>query len=178
MRRRGHYGISFLAFSPLAFLLNASNAPEVALVGFLIVTGVTPIPDIDQRVSLVSHRGITHTVWFVIVASMIATAVTWAAALYVIQTIHGTLLTTSVPSLVLPAAGVGFLVALGLIAHLIGDMLTPRGIKPFAPVDDTKYAWDFTTAGNSTANNALFVAGLGAIGLAIYIPYVLGMFGA
>ena len=51
------------------------------------------------------------------------------------------------------------------------------GIQPFAPVDNTKYTWTLTTSANSTANNALFVAGLGATGAAIYIPQVLATIG-
>jgi len=178
MHRRGHYGLALLVFSPLVFLLNVSHASGEALVGILIVAGVAPIPDIDQHLPFVSHRGITHTVWFIIVASTLATAVTWAAAVQGTQAVNGTLSTASVPSLVLPALGVGFLVALGLATHLLGDVITPMGIKPFAPVNDTKYTWKLTTSANSTANNALFIAGLGATGAAIYIPRVLATLGA
>jgi len=177
MHRRGHYGLALLVFSPLAFLLNISHTSEAALVGILIVVGVTPIPDIDQRLPFVSHRGITHTVWFVIVASTIATAVTWAAAIQGKQAVQGTLSTVSAPTLVLPALGVGFLVALGLTTHLLGDVITPMGIEPFAPVNDTKYRWKLTTSGDSTTNNGLFVAGLGATGAVIYIPRVLATLG-
>jgi len=178
MYRRGHYGLALLVFSPLAFLLNISHASEAAFIGILIVVGVAPIPDIDQHIPFVSHRGITHTVWFIIAASTIATAVTWAAAIQGTQAIQGTLSTASAPNLILHALGVGFLVALGLITHLIGDMMTPMGIKPFAPVNDKKYTWKLTTSGDSTANNGLFVAGLGATGAAIYIPQVLAAIGA
>ena len=178
MHRRGHYGLALLVFSPLAFLLNVIHASEAALMGILIVVGVAPIPDIDLHIPFISHRGITHTVWFVIAASTIATAVTWAAAIQGTQAVHGTLSTASAPNFVLPALGVGFLVALGLITHLIGDMMTPMGIKPFIPVNDTKYAWKLTMSGDSTTNNVLFVAGLGATGAAIYIPQVLATLGA
>jgi inner membrane protein len=177
MHRRGHYGLALLVFSPLAFLLNISHASEAAFIGVLIVVGVAPIPDIDQHIPVVSYRGITHTVWFIIASSTIATAVTWAAAVQGTQAVHGTLSTASIPNLILPALVVGFLVALGLTTHLIGDMMTPMGIKPFAPVSDTKYTWKLTTSGDSTANNGLFVAGLGATGAAIYIPRVLVTFG-
>lgn len=52
------------------------------------------------------------------------------------------------------------------------------GIRPFAPVTDTKYTWKITTSKNETANNALLVAGLGATGAALYIPHLLATIAA
>ena len=178
MHRRGHYGLALLAFSPLAFLLDIGHASSATLVGIVIVAGVAPLPDFDQRIPFVKHRGITHTVWFIIGMSMTASAVTWIAAVQGGKTLHQTVPAAGPVSPVLPAFTVGFLVALGLTTHLLGDVITPMGIKPFAPVRETKYTWKLTTSGDATANNVLLVAGLGAIGAAIYIPHLLATIGA
>jgi inner membrane protein len=44
-------------------------------------------------------------------------------------------------------------------AHLLADVLTPMGIQPFKPFNNTKYTLEMTKAANPIANYVLLVAG-------------------
>lgn len=60
----------------------------------------------------------------------------------------------------------GFLVgALSVLAHLLGDVLTPRGIAPFWPVSSRPYSLDITKAANPLSNTLLFLVGWAVIGI-------------
>lgn len=178
MHRNGHYGVALLVFAPLAFLLALNHAASAGLIGAVIVAGTAPIPDLDQRIPFLTHRGFTHTVWFLFGASIVAGTGTWFAIIradHALSTLDTTAATTHP---ILPAIAVGFLVGLGLATHLLGDVITPMGITPFAPVRETKYTWKLTTSGDATANNVHLVVGLGAIGAALSVPHLLATSGA
>lgn len=57
-------------------------------------------------------------------------------------------------------AAFAFVIAvLAVVSHLLGDVLTPRGIRPFWPVSSRTISMNLTTADSSTANTVLFVGG-------------------
>ena len=64
------------------------------------------------------------------------------------------------------SAVAGFVVGAGTImSHIAADALTPAGVRPLTPVDDTHYSLDLVKAKNPLANYALL--GLGIAGAAL-----------
>jgi len=175
MHRNGHYGLALLVFAPLAFLLDLNHAASGALIGAVIVAGTAPIPDLDQRIPFLTHRGFTHTVWFLLGASLITGAGTWFAIIRADHAIPNLDAPAATSHPILLAVTVGSLVGLGLATHLLGDVITPMGIKPFAPLSGVKYTLDLTTSKNRVVNMGLFISGLAATGAALYLPHVLAL---
>ncbi|ELZ55905.1 MULTISPECIES: metal-dependent hydrolase [Halorubrum] len=154
MYRNGHVGVSLLLYAPFGFLVAALVSAETGAVGALAVASMATVPDLDVRVPLVKHRGITHTVWF---ALLVGAAFEVPGLALGVQTGIGDALLFG---------GVGFLFGAGTIAsHLLADALTPMGIRPYAPVRDTEYTLDLVTAANPVANYALL--GLGGVAAAV-----------
>ncbi|HKL29358.1 MAG TPA: metal-dependent hydrolase [Natrialbaceae archaeon] len=152
MYRTGHYGAALLAYAPIAFVIVAWGLQTLALVGGLLAVGLATLPDYDQRVPFVEHRGPTHTVWFVLLV---------AIPLGVIGGLAGRsagLATT------LGLAAFGFLVGVVAIgSHVAADALTPAGVRPFAPLDSRKYTYSVTKAKNPVANYLLLALGAVAV---------------
>lgn len=64
----------------------------------------------------------------------------------------------------------GFMIgAYGIIAHLLGDVITTQGIKPFLPFSRWKLSLSPLRADSQTANSALFGAGMVAIALVVVL---------
>ena len=150
MHRTGHYGAALICYAPLAAVLIAVGTVEMAFAGGGVVVGGAMLPDLDQRVPGISHRGPTHTVWFALAVGAVLGAV-------------GALIGGSWLGAVGAVAG-----ALLVVAHLLADALTPMGIRPFAPVRDTKYTLDVVRASSTLGNYLLLAAGVGAAAGALY----------
>lgn len=68
------------------------------------------------------------------------------------------------------AGGFAFFVgAYAVVLHLVGDILTPTGIRPFQPFSDASYTLNLTRAVNARANEALFTAGTAALVGALFV---------
>lgn len=152
MHRKGHYGAALLVYAPVGFVLLLVGLEEFAVIGGAIVVGGAMIPDKDQRIPFVKHRGITHTVWFALAVGGVLGAV-------------GALVGASVGVLAAVVLGLfGLFVGVLMVgAHLLADALTPMGVRPFAPVDDRKYCLDVCRAANPIANYALLGLGILAV---------------
>lgn len=57
MYQNGHYGAALLFISPVGGILIAVGLDELA---FLAAVALAMVPDLDQRISGVTHRGPTH----------------------------------------------------------------------------------------------------------------------
>jgi inner membrane protein len=148
--RTGHLGVSLLVSAPLAHLLLAAGKPSLALVTVGVVVGLASLPDVDQELP-VPHRGPTHSLLFAaLVGGVFAGVVTLADV--------------SLPGAFgLSARGYAFLLGVvAVLAHLLGDTLTPMGVDYLWPID-----WDVSlglvTADNAAANYGLFAAGVFAV---------------
>jgi inner membrane protein len=121
------------------------------------------VPDLDTRVPFVTHRGITHTVWF-------ALAVGAAFGL-----VGGAVGLERGPAAALGFAALGFVIGAGtVVSHLLADAITPMGIRPYAPVRDDHYTLDLVTAANPVANYVLLVLGGAAAGVAVLAGAAVG----
>lgn len=145
----GHVGAALFCYAPIAAALTRSGEPALALLGTGVAVALSTLPDADEfEVVPADHRGPTHTVWFVLgVAAVLAAG--------------GALLGLLVgrPAALSVTAGSAALVSLA--SHLLADVVTPMGIRPFAPLSRWHHSFDLTPAKNPRANAALL--GLGTL---------------
>lgn len=148
MLRLGHYGAAMLAYVPVVRVLGPHRR-WLAIGGLLLTLLASRLPDLDQRIPFLPHRGPTHTIWFAL-----AVGCAGVAALDAVATIDDLVVLAL-------AAGTPFL---GVGSHLVADAITPAGIRPFWPVWSRSVAVGLVRAENGIANQVLFLAGL--IGIA------------
>jgi inner membrane protein len=123
------------------------------------------LPDIDQNIDRLTHRGKTHTIWFAVIA-----AVTFGIAGAVVGSLTMELAPESENLPLFSGLFFGYLAFHGVVTHLLGDVLTPWGIWLFRPVSDTNYSLDLVKADNTKANLFLFVVGIAAAaGATVYM---------
>jgi Predicted membrane-bound metal-dependent hydrolase (DUF457). len=161
MYRNGHYGAALLVVAPIGTVLIAVGLVELAVVAGVTAIALAMVPDLDQRVPGIAHRGPTHTVWFALVVGVIKSVATVAVA------IAGPVV----------SAVTGFVVGAGTIAsHIAADGLTPAGVRPWQPVDDTHYSLDVVRAKNPLANYALLGLGVAGAALAVWAGFAAARF--
>ena len=71
MHREGHIGAALVAYAPVGAVALALGFETLALVGAVAAGGLSMLPDYDQRVPGLDHRGPTHTVWFALVVGVV-----------------------------------------------------------------------------------------------------------
>ncbi|ELY94135.1 membrane-bound metal-dependent hydrolase [Natrialba hulunbeirensis JCM 10989] len=163
MYQVGHYGAALLVYAPLGTAVAVGGYEGLALIGGVITVALSTLPDFDQQVPLIDHRGPTHTVGF---ALLVGILVATAAALLVGQ---------SSPFVGLGLIAFAFTVGtLAIVSHLLADVLTPMGIRPFWPLSGRHYTLDLTRAANPVANYVLFGLGVGAIVCAVGVVAMIG----
>jgi inner membrane protein len=116
VHREGHLGVNLAVYAPVAFVLVALDLLRLAFIGGGVMVALAMLPDYDQQIPFVKHRGITHTVWFALVVGAVIGVV-------------GFLVGDSVGAS-LGYAAFGFVVGtLSVVAHLLGDVITPAGVR-------------------------------------------------
>ncbi len=161
MYRTGHLGTSLLVYAPVGYLLVGSR-PLLAVLGGVVVLSLASLPDIDHRLPVVNHRGVTHSLLFAAGTG----AVGWAAGALIgglgiaSVTLAGTTMT--------PALFLGFLGAYGILAHLAGDVITPAGVPLLWPLPTT-LSLSVVGADSTVANYGLLGAGVLATGAALAV---------
>jgi inner membrane protein len=164
MYRTGHLGVALLTFAPIGYLLVDAGAALAALLTGGVMLWLAMLPDVDHRLPVISHRGVTHSLLFAA-----AVGAVFAAVGVALGTVGGDALVAEL--LGLDALGVGvvpFAFGLGFLAvgsHLLGDLLTPAGVNLFWPVP-TEFSLYVTRADNTIANYGLFLLGIFAVGTA------------
>lgn len=164
MHRNGHIGAALLTYSPLGAIITLVGLPQVAIAGLISVAGLAMVPDQDQRVPGLTHRGVTHTVWFALLVGV------------VLAVVAGYVASTAEDGGLVAVIGIGlFGFVVGVISvgsHILADALTPMGVTPFIPVDDRHYTLDVATASNPVANYALLAGGGVAASVVVLIAGV------
>lgn len=173
MHRNGHTGIVLLALAPVLSALLQANRPLIAVLccGVLLTE---PLPDYDLRTSLLTHRGISHSLLTAIVVGLFCALFGWLLGTYGTEPLAAWLGTTDWPNaseiserLTLnapPLALTGFFVGSGgIVLHLLGDVITPMGVQPLRPFSDRTVSLSVVRASNRFANGGLFLLGLLAI---------------
>lgn len=159
MYREGHFGINALLYAPITVGISFFASVELAIIGAVFFVGVASLPDFDRHFSdsmdtrrsniwtlvPIKHRGFTHTIWFGGIIGGVG-----AGLAVVMIPFHE-------PGV---AAAFGFATAFaGIVGHILGDALTPMGVKPFSPVSKTKRTVNVCNASNSIANYGLLLTG-------------------
>lgn len=145
----GHIGIALALYSPIGLFLSLRGRVRLAVAGTVLVAGVTLLPDVDKHLHWFVHRGFTHTVWFALAVGVSLGTLT---ALLGYRRRRGT------AALRLGAFGL-CMGTLAILAHLLGDVITPMGIRPFQPLGVGDYTFSLVFASDPTANERLFTAG-------------------
>ena len=153
MYRDGHAGLNALLYAPFVPFVTSSYSLELALWGAVLALAAANLPDFDQGIPWIDHRGPTHTVWF----ALLVGAVAGAGTVLVADSSFGSGGFSF---------GFGFVVGTcGTLAHLAGDVVTPMGISPFAPVSQAHVTLNWFKSKNSRVNRAfLFVGTLALVG--------------
>lgn len=159
MHREGHIGIGLVFYAPIAYVLAVYQLTAVLGFGLVGIAIWSFAPDFDMQLPFVSHRGITHTFLAAGVAGVLTAIIAVYLALQGAGGGNGFVLQPKI--LTLPAAALfGFMIgSLGVVAHLVGDVLTPMGIQPKQPFSDQKYTLELVYAKNERANEALMTLG-------------------
>lgn len=182
MHRRGHVGMAMLAYAPAGYILLQEQQVGLALLGLVGVLAVDRLPDKDQWFPILDHRGTSHSLFAALVVGVVLGGLGW-----VVGDQLGAALASLDSSTVGPFAGVfeiagqqlrgldesalaqfGFGVGVyGIIAHLLGDVITVSGIRPLLPLSGWRISLSRLHADNPLANNALF--GVGAVALVVIV---------
>jgi inner membrane protein len=151
----GHYGVSLVVFSPVGFALVRLGRPDLAFVVGAAMLGLAMLPDVDHRIPGVRHRGPTHSLAF---AAAVGGA--FAGVGHLLGAVGSDLgVALGVAGVGLPAFGF-FLGALVVVAHLVGDVLTPMGVNFLWPLSDRRYSLSLWPARSRPANYGLFALGV------------------
>ncbi len=148
MHKVGHHGAAMLGYAPIIALLDPGQR-WLAVLGLPLALVAARLPDLDQRLPFVPHRGPTHTIWFALVLGLGAM-------------VAGQSILPEGPVLV--QTGVAAILAFGVVTHLVSDAVTPAGVRPFWPVWDRSISLPLCRAEDPVANWILFVGGLLALG--------------
>ena len=157
MYLKGHLGVALAVYAPAGAWLLLADRAETALLGGVAVLALAMVPDCDTLIDRIDHRGPTHSLAF---------ALLFGLAL-------GAFAAPTVPEIELAAFafGVGFL---AVTSHLLADVLTPMGIRPFWPLWDRKFSLELTYARDPVANYLLLGFGTGVAALAGFVVSMLG----
>ncbi|WP_144901133.1 metal-dependent hydrolase [Halobellus captivus] len=167
MYQKGHYGVSLLVFAPIAFVLLAIDQAGLAIVTGGAMLSLAMLPDVDHRIPGIPHRGPTHSLVF---AALVGGA--FGAAGFALETasVGGSSLPidTVLGGVSLAVAGFA-LGAVTVVAHLLGDVLTPAGVNFFWPFSTRTYTLGFWRADNAIANYGLLAVGVFVTAAAVYL---------
>lgn len=156
MLKSGHYGAALMLYAPAGFHL-LSVDPGLALLGGVSAVALARLPDYDLQVPFVEHRGVTHTLLFLV---LVAATLGWLGHLFA-----GQFGTNQVQT-----AGLGVLVAVVAVgSHLLADALTPYGVPLLWPLTGRRYSVSLAPATSPVANYGLLVLGIAATVAAGYV---------
>lgn len=161
MHREGHIGAALAAWSPFALVLAAVGAIELAVFSSIGAAAISMLPDYDQKIPLVKHRGRTHTVHFALVVGAVFGVL-------------GVLLGLAAGPLLAVGLGIGGALfgTVTMLSHIAADALTPAGVDPYAT--GSRISYDVARAGNPIANWLLLGIGVIAIVVAVAIGASIG----
>lgn len=155
MHRWGHLGAALLAYAPVGGGLLAADRDRLAVLGGVVAAACATLPDLDELLPGVDHRGPTHTLWFALAfGGLVGGALSLAAAARGSRNPAAT-------GAVAGSAGV-----LSVLSHVGADSLTPMGIRPFAPLWDGDYGFGVVYSKNPRGNYAMLAGGVFATAVA------------
>lgn len=156
MYKTGHFGVGLLFLLPLVLVLSFSNMTSVLFVSVALFLFLSIHPDIDIKLSkytrgAISHRGLTHTILYALIWSVVCFLL-YLFSFGVVMSFVGLY--------------VGFV---GVISHLVGDFLTPSGVKILYPFREKEYSLGLIKSESIIPNIFILLFGLVCISLTSYI---------
>ena len=148
MKQPGHYGVALLCYSPIAFALLARGEEGAALLGGALAISLAMAPDCDHAVPFLKHRGLTHTIWFALLVGLLVGAAGWTVGSR-----------TDAATATFLGRFAFVVTTVTIVSHLLADVITPMGIRPFRPLSDRHFTLELVLAKNWTANALLFAVG-------------------
>ena len=98
MYRSGHTGIVLIVYAPFAYVFLITGQPVLAVLFGLGILAIEPLPDRDFRISFLSHRGISHSLFAALLIGLITGMVGWLVGRLAIMPIVQTLQESSIIS--------------------------------------------------------------------------------
>lgn len=151
MYKTGHFGAALLAYAPLGYRL-LSESTTLALLGAGIALALSSLPDVDDRIPGLPHRGPTHSLPFVGLVAVVVGGAGWVLA----RTASGFPVGPGDA-----AIGGALVAALAVGSHLLVDLLTPMGVNVLWPLPLPMVSLRVTRSDDPVANLLLLAAGLG-----------------
>ena len=140
MHAKGHFGLTLLVLS--VFSIPIGFGPDNVMIFIIIISaGLSSIPDVDIRLGI-KHRGLTHNILFaIIIGILFGILFGYSSGL-----VYGLIGFVS-----------GFL---GVMLHLLGDLMTYQPFKPLWPFDKREISYGFFAAKSKTANKGFLTLGI------------------
>ncbi|WP_248903796.1 metal-dependent hydrolase [Halocatena marina] len=143
MDRHGHVGFNLLVFAPVAYYFLHTDQTTLAMIGILGLFMLEPLPDIISGIPGVQNRGTSHSILSALVVGILCSILLYILSRHlvsmVMQFIFGQSIVISDMSQQNPIdanrnAWIGFFIgSSSVIIHILGDLLTPSGIRPLLP---------------------------------------------
>ncbi|ELY96077.1 metal-dependent hydrolase [Natrialba taiwanensis] len=153
MYRGGHAGFNALLYAPFVPLVARTWSLELAILGAVIAIAVANLPDIDQPLPWLHHRGPTHTLWFAILIGIVAG-------------IGTALVVSPTRSVFMFGCVVG---TASILAHLAGDIVTPMGLTPLSPLTRKHVTLNWFKSKNSYINRVVLLIGTAALSISLIV---------
>lgn len=168
MYRQGHTGIVLLALAAV-FRVLLPQRPFLALLACGVLV-VERLPDKDQNVAWLKHRGTSHSLFSAVLVGVICAGLGWAVGTYGtvpllewLDAIGGRGL-DELPLDPMTLTQTGFAVGFsGIVLHLLGDVITVSGIQPLLPFSRYSISLLPLRANSEISNVLLFLAGVAAM---------------
>ncbi|WP_224447022.1 metal-dependent hydrolase [Haloprofundus salilacus] len=158
----GHLGIALIALAPAWLLVDRESALLFVALG--LPFGMLPDVDLYLRASLqtVQHHGVTHTLLFVGIASVVLGPCLGRTLLPRLAASDS--LSRTADALDAPATFAGLAVLVAAASHLVGDILSApdisQPIEPFWPVFEQSLGLDLVYYDSNPVNFGLLAAGV------------------
>lgn len=148
MHAKGHFGLTLLVLS--LFSIPIGLGPDNIMIFVIFLSaGLSSIPDIDLNLGI-KHRGLTHNILFAIIVGILFGVLFG----YSSGIVYGLIGFAS-----------GFL---GVMLHLLGDLMTYQPFRPLWPLNDREISYGLFAAKSETANKGFL-----SLGIFAFIGYVI-----
>lgn len=174
MLREGHRGIVLLGLAPFIDIFLRAGRPFLAVLAFGVWV-IEPLPDKDQQINGLRHRGTSHSLFAAFLVGWACAGIGWGLGTYVTVPVADWLsmtgldllgwVTVRLAALDPPTlAAVGWCVGSGgILLHLAGDIITRGGLQPLLPFWKHEVVLSPVTSDSPGANRLLYVLGWLAI---------------
>jgi inner membrane protein len=173
MHRRGHIGITLLIGSGFLVLWG----PVHGIIATGLMLHVMMLPDIDQRIKDVRHRGPTHTLAFALGAGVVmASTVAYPVEICQEAAVRRGFLSDFIINPLNIWLFINSTVSAALTGHIVGDMITIGGgykIRPLWPLSNRMVALGMCRSDSKPGNAILFVCGCSVLAFSLLSEFLL-----